>query len=209
MPITRYTGGGLKKLVKSDLRLHIVELYGFIDLFDGNTKTIEENEKLKKENEKLKKENMSIQYEYFDKTGENYDPKFDGIWSKSENSDEIIEALGNSVDLEEENKKLKEEIASMNVIKWAKQLRDVKEENEKLIKKIECVSESLDQMETYIDGFGETSIKDIDWEDMNEDCLGCRLSRDVGILDLIIGQLIENNKELKKEKEKVVIAEAC
>ncbi len=49
--------------------------------------------KLKEENEKLKKENMSIQYEYFDKTGENYDPKFDGIWSKSENSDEIIEAL--------------------------------------------------------------------------------------------------------------------
>ena len=65
-------------------------------------------------------------------------------------------------------------------------------------------------METYIDGFGKTSIKDIDWGDrMDEDCLGCRLSRDVGILDCIIGQLIENNKELKKEKEKVVIAKAC
>tara|TARA_R110000824_G_scaffold280101_1_gene468176 strand:+ start:3832 stop:4815 length:984 start_codon:yes stop_codon:yes gene_type:complete len=48
MPITLYSSGGLKKLLKTDLRLHIVELYKFIEIFDM--------EKIKKENEELKKE---------------------------------------------------------------------------------------------------------------------------------------------------------
>ena len=53
MPITIYTQSNLKKLIKSDLRVHIVELYGFIDTFDMKKIQIE-NEKLKEENKEIK-----------------------------------------------------------------------------------------------------------------------------------------------------------
>jgi DNA repair exonuclease SbcCD ATPase subunit len=49
MPLTKYTGSNLKKLKKDGLICHILELYSFIDLFDHNAKTIEENEKLKED----------------------------------------------------------------------------------------------------------------------------------------------------------------
>tara|TARA_R100001369_G_scaffold82306_1_gene113900 strand:+ start:316 stop:702 length:387 start_codon:yes stop_codon:yes gene_type:complete len=45
----------LKKLLKSNLVIHVLELYNFIDLFSGESivKLKEENKKLKKENEEL------------------------------------------------------------------------------------------------------------------------------------------------------------
>jgi Fe2+ transport system protein B len=64
MPLTIYTGSNLKKLKKDALISHVVELYGFIDLFNGNTKTIEENEKLKEEVVNIAKiKNKQIQQE--------------------------------------------------------------------------------------------------------------------------------------------------
>ena len=53
MPLNLYTGAALNKLNKSDLKCHIIDLYGFIKVFDGQSiiKLKEENEKLKKENE--------------------------------------------------------------------------------------------------------------------------------------------------------------
>ena len=53
--------------------------------------------------------------------------------------------------LKEENKKLKEENASMNVIKWANDFRDMKEENEKLLKFI-CGNEEASVVEEIIRG---------------------------------------------------------
>jgi len=110
------------------------------------------NEKeLKEQADQLKKLNTSLQYEYFDKTGENYDPKFDGIWSKSEDMEELQEknkALGFRVDalsqavaafalegkkLKKENKELKEYQKEVKIhLAFEEEMEELQEENEKL-----------------------------------------------------------------------------
>jgi len=72
MPITIYSGANLKKLKKDELMFHIVELYKFVELFDGESivKLKQENQRLKrreKQNEtdilKLFKENKTLKQE--------------------------------------------------------------------------------------------------------------------------------------------------
>ena len=36
MPLTKYSGANIKKMVKKDLISHIMDLYQFIDLFDNS-----------------------------------------------------------------------------------------------------------------------------------------------------------------------------
>ena len=83
---------------------------------------------LKKENEKLKENEKGIMEE--EDTGHilgcnSYEKFCQAICELNYNEKWITE-------LKEENEKLKEENASMNVIKWANDFRDMKEENEKL-----------------------------------------------------------------------------
>ena len=196
-------------------------------LMDDKLELDNEIIKLKEENEEWKE----VCKDYGENPHEVYKYMSGGI--SNEEHYEIVEELKSQVDvlskmndkkhkfhknkcnevkkLKEENKKLKEEdekctncICNMNSV-----IEKLEEENKKLIFRRKCVSEGLDQMEEYIDKFGEKRIKDMDWEDMDINCLGCRLSRNVTIMDCIIGKLINHNKELMKEKEKVVIAEAC
>lgn len=128
MPINKYTGGGLKKLKKGELLSYVVELYGFIDLFDGVslTKTIEENEKLKEENKKLKKRAMPFG------------------WTEESCKNWIEE----NKELKEENKKLKKENekyqdpteSEKSLLKKTQkgflgEIKKLKEENKKLKKR--------------------------------------------------------------------------
>jgi len=107
MPINKYTGGGLKKLKKGELLSHVVELYGFIDLFDGVslTETIEENKKLKDRllncgqevcGERCK---VAILEEENKKLKEELD----------ESNDKTIELIDEKKKLRKENKELQEE----------------------------------------------------------------------------------------------------
>ena len=58
MPLTIYTPSNLKKMVKSDLLFHAIDLQDFINLFDDKNTKIK-NDELKKENEKLKQQLMA------------------------------------------------------------------------------------------------------------------------------------------------------
>ena len=85
MPITKYTGANIKKLKKDELISHIIDLYGFIDLFsntsyddtyaegyeEGAEEKAEEIKQLKKQIDELTEENKKFKDEeeknYYDK----------------------------------------------------------------------------------------------------------------------------------------------
>ena len=101
MPINKYTGGGLKKLQKGELLSHVVELYGFIDLFDGVslTETIEENKKLEAKADHWEEERngkVAILQEENKELKEELD----------ESNDKTIELIDEKKKLRKENKKL-------------------------------------------------------------------------------------------------------
>jgi len=131
MPITLYTGENLKKLKKDELVGHIVDLYKFIDLFDGNTKTIKENEELKEENEELKKEVVNI-VKIKNKQIEKEKYKYEAMCSEQAESDcakyiqelqkekdELIEKMVKKTELNlklnKENENLNEELELSNM----------------------------------------------------------------------------------------------
>lgn len=53
MPLTKFTGANLKKMKKDDLIRHIIDCYGFIDIFDNEAIFKKQITDLKEENEKL------------------------------------------------------------------------------------------------------------------------------------------------------------
>lgn len=54
MPITKYTGANIKKLKKDELISHVIELYGFIDLFNNEELKDKEIAKLKENYAQMK-----------------------------------------------------------------------------------------------------------------------------------------------------------
>ena len=54
MPITKYTGANIKKLKKDELISHVIELYGFIDLFNNEEPKDREIAKLKEDYTQMK-----------------------------------------------------------------------------------------------------------------------------------------------------------
>ena len=54
MPITKYTGANIKKLKKDELISHVIELYGFIDLFNNEEPKDREIAKLKEDYAQMK-----------------------------------------------------------------------------------------------------------------------------------------------------------
>ena len=126
MPITLYSGANLKKLKKNELISHIVELYGFIELFDGESIV-----KLKEENEEL---NGCLEA-----TTTERDKAFDDI-------NKLKDA---TKQLNRENEKLKEKATAWNIINngsdW-ENLRELcdKEMAKGLIKTGECDEEDFE-----------------------------------------------------------------
>ena len=113
MPITKYTGANLKKLKKDELISHIIDLYGFIDLFsntsyddtyaegyeEGAEEKAKEIKQLKEENKAIRKENENIVANQKAKGKINMDKNiFDGMMEANANLKEEI------VKLKEENK---------------------------------------------------------------------------------------------------------
>ena len=54
MPITKYTGANIKKLKKDELISHVIELYGFIDIFNNEELKDREIAKLKEDYAQMK-----------------------------------------------------------------------------------------------------------------------------------------------------------
>ncbi len=103
MPLTKYSGANLKKLKKDELRCHIVELYGFIDIFSNENllkKKDEEIEKLKFHNE----EKDGIIFNIGDELKEYIDDY------PTHKEGEIYDAIKK---LKEENKEVKKEMKTM------------------------------------------------------------------------------------------------
>ena len=154
MPINKYTGGGLKKLKKGELLSHVVELYGFIDLFDGVslTKTIEENKKLKEE--KRWADNLTAR-----ECHEMFLSKEELLAELEKARKANVENFAGMVKFNKENEKLKEENKKLKRLRKAdagcnKRMIKTTEENKKLkeiITKMACSGATTDLcMECWI-----------------------------------------------------------
>tara|TARA_R100001463_G_scaffold80268_4_gene134727 strand:- start:1220 stop:1684 length:465 start_codon:yes stop_codon:yes gene_type:complete len=107
MPITKYSAGALKKLVKKDLIEHITELYDFIDVFDNSNLIEQLNYKIKEL--KVFKEEYFNGLENLHQQLKDKNERFDTLYEKYNLSQYKLkeEKSGNELLLNEIKKNLK------------------------------------------------------------------------------------------------------
>ncbi len=150
MPITKYTGANIKKLKKDELISHVIELYGFIDLFNNEEPKDREIAKLKEDYAQMKD------------------------WT-DRHQEEIHRLKDEKNTLKEENEELKTKILSKQkklkdeITKFKKELKEEdgeKHEDDKELIKLKNDNEIVNMM--FIDEFVRDEIEQTIDEGINQ-----------------------------------------
>tara|TARA_R110000796_G_scaffold94153_1_gene198899 strand:+ start:655 stop:1347 length:693 start_codon:yes stop_codon:yes gene_type:complete len=152
MPITKYTGANIKKLKKDELISHVIELYGFIDLFNNEEPKDREIAKLKEKNEELKEENEELKEIITEHEAHIEELEEDIEEHKEENKQLKTNILSKQNKLKDEITKFKKELKEEDIEEHKDDKELIKLKNDNEIVKMMFIDEFVrDEIEKTID----------------------------------------------------------
>jgi len=145
MPITKYTGANIKKLKKDELISHVIELYGFIDLFNNEEPKDREIAKLKEDYAQMKDWTDRHQEEI-------HRLKDEKNTLKEENEELKTKILSKQKKLKDEITKFKKELKEEDIEEHKDDKELIKLKNDNEIVKMMFIDEFVrDEIEKTID----------------------------------------------------------